>query len=129
MSELNFIEAIVAEATTNDFVIQHINGALILIKRGLSLVGSLIILVGAFYVLIQFIIQACRLHRRALNFDQVRLNLGRVILLGLEFIVASDVIETTTAPDYYSLGILASIVLIRTFLSYSLNKELNQLDR
>jgi uncharacterized membrane protein len=53
--------------------------------------------------------------------------LGRVLTLGLEFIVAADLIGTTTTPDYYALGILAIIVIIRTVLSYTLNKEIESL--
>ena len=61
--------------------------------------------------------------------NQIRLKLGRVLTLGLEFIVAADLIGTTTAPDYYSVGIVASIVLIRTLLSYTLNREISELSQ
>ena len=62
---------------------------------------------------------------RKADINRIRLNLGLVLTLGLEFIVAADLIGTTTAPDYYSIGIVASIVLIRTVLSYTLNREIN----
>ncbi|OJU80238.1 MAG: hypothetical protein BGO10_01710 [Chlamydia sp. 32-24] len=93
------------------------------------MIGTVIILTGALYALYQFILQIknVKVKNQTLNFDLIRLDLGRSIILGLEFIVASDVIETTTAPDYYSLGILGGIVLIRTFLNYSLNKDITQL--
>ena len=46
--------------------------------------------------------------------------LGRSILLGLELLVAADIIRTVAvAPTYESVGVLAIIVLIRTFLSFS----------
>ncbi|MDA8561677.1 DUF1622 domain-containing protein [Gammaproteobacteria bacterium] len=61
--------------------------------------------------------------------NTIRLKLGRTIILGLEFIVAADLIGTTTAPDYYTVGILAIIVIIRTVLSYTLNKELMSLTK
>lgn len=48
--------------------------------------------------------------------------------MGLEFIVAADLIGTTTTPDYYALGILAIIVAIRTVLSFTLNRELMALN-
>jgi len=51
-----------------------------------------------------------------------RVGLGRAILLGLEFLIAGDIIRTVaTSPTFQSLGILGSIVLIRTFLSLALN--------
>ena len=51
--------------------------------------------------------------------------LGRSILLGLELLVAADNIRTVAvAPTYESVGVLAIIVLIRTFLSFSLELEI-----
>jgi uncharacterized membrane protein len=53
-----------------------------------------------------------------------REQLGRSILLGLEFLVAADIIRTVAVtPDARSVAILGGIVLIRTFLSYSLQLE------
>ncbi|WP_159941095.1 MULTISPECIES: DUF1622 domain-containing protein [unclassified Nocardiopsis] len=54
-----------------------------------------------------------------------RHGLGRAILLGLEFLVAGDIIRTVAiSPTFASVGVLAGIVLIRTFLSFSLEVEL-----
>ena len=54
-----------------------------------------------------------------------RQNLGRAILLGLEFLVAGDIIRTVAvSPTFRSLGVLAGIVLIRTFLSMALQLEI-----
>jgi hypothetical protein len=51
--------------------------------------------------------------------------LGRAILLGLEFLVAGDIIRTVAiSPTFTSLGILAIIVAIRTFLSTELELEI-----
>jgi uncharacterized membrane protein len=52
-------------------------------------------------------------------------NLGRAILLGLEFLVAADIIRTVAeVPTLRSVTALAVIVLIRTFLSFTLEVEL-----
>jgi uncharacterized membrane protein len=60
-----------------------------------------------------------------LSYDQYRANLGRGILLGLELLVGADIIGTITAPlTWDSVGLLAMIVLIRTFLSFSLETEI-----
>ena len=64
------------------------------------------------------------------SFDQhyraLRANLGRAILLGLEFLVAADIIGTVAIePSFRSLGVLALIVAIRTFLSFSLELEIS----
>jgi uncharacterized membrane protein len=54
-----------------------------------------------------------------------REQLGQTILLGLELLVAADIVRTVAAePTLTSVGVLAIIVLIRTFLSYSLEVEL-----
>ncbi|MBL4834427.1 MAG: DUF1622 domain-containing protein [Pseudomonas sp.] len=58
-------------------------------------------------------------------FQEVRQRLGRGILLGLEFLVAADIIMTVTVDlTFTSVGTLALIVLVRTFLSFTLDVEL-----
>ncbi|MDP8936218.1 MAG: DUF1622 domain-containing protein [Actinomycetota bacterium] len=55
-----------------------------------------------------------------------RQNLGRAILLGLELLVAADIIRTVAIhPSFTSAGVLAIIVAIRTFLSMSLELEIS----
>lgn len=59
------------------------------------------------------------------SYDQYRANLGRGILLGLELLVGADIIGTITAPlTLSSVGLLAAIVVLRTFLSFSLETEI-----
>src|SRR5690349_6745694 len=54
-----------------------------------------------------------------------RSDIGRGILLGLELLVGADIISTITAPlTFESVGLLAAIVAIRTFLSFSLETEI-----
>lgn len=58
-------------------------------------------------------------------YHQYRRGLGRSILLGLELLVAADIIRTVAVtPTFQSVGVLAVIVLIRTFLSFSLELEI-----
>lgn len=55
-----------------------------------------------------------------------RRRLGRAILLGLELLVAADIIRTVAiSPSFESAGVLAIIVFIRTFLSWSLELEIS----
>lgn len=55
-----------------------------------------------------------------------RRRIGRSILLGLEILVAGDIIRTVaTTPTFASVGVLALIVLIRTFLSFTLEMEVS----
>jgi uncharacterized membrane protein len=58
-------------------------------------------------------------------YESFRRQLGRSILLGLEFLVAADIIRTVAiTPTGQSVLVLAGIVLIRTFLSFSLQVEM-----
>ncbi|MDM8083999.1 DUF1622 domain-containing protein [Cellulomonas cellasea] len=58
-------------------------------------------------------------------YQPFRQQLGRSILLGLELLVAADIIRTVAvSPTFESVGVLAGIVLIRTFLSFSLELEI-----
>lgn len=63
--------------------------------------------------------------RESGGFNGSRRCVGRAILLGLEFLVAGDIIRTVAvSPTLLSAAVLAAIVLIRTFLSFSLEVEL-----
>ena len=56
----------------------------------------------------------------------LRSNFGRSILLGLEFLIAADIINTVAVrPTLQSVIVLGAIVLIRTFLSFSLELEID----
>jgi uncharacterized membrane protein len=58
-------------------------------------------------------------------YEFFRRRLGRAILLGLEFLVAADIIRTVAVtPTGESVAVLGGIVLIRTFLSFSLQLEM-----
>jgi len=58
-------------------------------------------------------------------YETFRRQLGRSILLGLEFLVAADIIRTVAVtPTAESVAVLAGIVVIRTFLSFSLQVEM-----
>jgi uncharacterized membrane protein len=58
----------------------------------------------------------------------IRADLGVYLLLGLELLIAADVITTILDPKLMELVILAGIVLLRTILSLFLNKELKELN-
>jgi len=111
--------------------VPDIHSILVIIQRIISLVGTLVILSGVLIGLYQYlrILFNTQTKQHAYTMNSIRFNLTRTLILGLEFIVAADLIGTTTTPDYYSLGILASIVVIRTVLNFSLNRELTTLSK
>jgi uncharacterized membrane protein len=64
-------------------------------------------------------------HRETGTYRRFRQQLGQSILVGLELLVAGDIVRTIAAkPTLTSVGVLAIIVLIRTFLSFSLEVEI-----
>ena len=93
-----------------------------LTTRAVEVVGVLVIVIGAIFALATFLSNP-----RATNaYRQLRSTLGRAILLGLELLVAADIINTVAIePSLDSLAVLAGIVLIRTFLSFSLEVEID----
>ncbi|MEG4235025.1 DUF1622 domain-containing protein [Microcoleus sp. Pol11C3] len=58
--------------------------------------------------------------------EGIRLKLGRVLALGLEFTVASDILRTAVAPTRQDILNLGAIVLLRTLLNYFLEREIRQ---
>jgi uncharacterized membrane protein len=57
--------------------------------------------------------------------DTYRQRIGRTLLLGLEVLVAADIVKTVALePTFTSLGVLAGLVLVRTFLSWTLQLEI-----
>ena len=58
--------------------------------------------------------------------EALRHQLGFYLLLGLEFLVAADVVHTVLTPDLPQLAVLGAIVAIRTVISFSINWELRQ---
>lgn len=87
--------------------------------------GVVIIVIGAVVSTGVFAVAAIREAQFQTVFAQYRANLGRAILLGLEFLIAGDIIATILVePTLESVGSLGLIVLIRTFLSFSLEMEI-----
>jgi uncharacterized membrane protein len=64
-------------------------------------------------------------HHETGTYSRFRQQLGQTILLGLELLVAGDIVRTVAAePTFTSVAVLGIIVLIRTFLSFSMEVEL-----
>jgi len=95
-----------------------------LVARLLEWAGVGIIVAGAILATAKFLVDLKSGERKD-AYDRYRANLGRGILLGLEFLVGADIVATVTAPlTWESVGLLGLIVLIRTLLSFSLEIEI-----
>ena len=94
------------------------------VARGLEVAGVAAILVATLLATVRFL-GALRADTGTRAVERYRADLGRGILLGLEFLVGADIIATVIAPlTWQSVGLLGAIVLIRTFLSFSLETEI-----
>jgi len=88
--------------------------------------GVLALIIGAFFALIKYIrVLSRRGGDAAAAYRQLRQGLGRAILIGLEFLVAADIIRSVAIdPTFTSVGVLGLLVVVRTFLSWSLEVEI-----
>lgn len=95
------------------------------ITRGIEIVGIGAIVLGAIAATIVWCSATLRHGPSEPAYHAFRSNLGRAILLGLEFLVAADIINTVAVdPTLQSVAVLAGIVLVRTFLSFALQIEI-----
>lgn len=100
-----------------DFVsIMHV------ITRAIEAVGVAVIVIGIAVAGFAYL----REPRTLNSYGELRAGMGRAILLGLELMVAGDIINTVAVePSLNSVLVLAIIVVIRTFLSLSLEVEIS----
>ena len=94
---------------------------------GIGVLGVLVICFGVASGLARFVRAEFRA-ARGTNVDEDRKRLrhllGYYLLLGLEFLIAADIIATLMKPNANDLIVLGAIIVIRTVISYSLNAEL-----
>ena len=96
-----------------------------LVAKVIESLGVVIIAAGSFFFIFRYLF--FYIVRNILRpFAKLRRELGNAILLGLEVLVAADIVATVfTEPTMDSVLILAAIVAIRTFLSFALEVELH----
>jgi len=93
-----------------------------LVGLGVESVGVAVIVAGTVYGIWRFVAGIQTRSRSA--YGALRRDLGRSILLGLEFLIAGDIIRTVAvALTLESVALLGLIILIRTFLSMALHVE------
>jgi len=97
------------------------------IARGVEVVGVAILIAGAVFALGRGAFESVgSASDHALTYRRLRSFLGHSILLGLEVLVAADLIRTVAIdPSLKNVGVLGIIVVIRTFLSFSLDIEID----
>jgi len=100
---------------------------LALLSTSIGIGAIVIISWGALLTFYRFVLLEVKRLRGTKTYHEkiiLRHQFGSYLLLGLEFLIAADIILTITYPSLEEIGILASIVVIRTVISYFLDKEM-----
>ena len=109
-------------------IIEHLEENLMVVAALLKLILEAVAILCVFLGLVTTtklaIAQVSRL--RSKYFYLLRLKFGSWLVLALECQLGADILATTVAPSFESLGKLAIVALIRTFLNYFLNQELEE---
>jgi uncharacterized membrane protein len=96
------------------------------VVRVVEAVGAGIMVVGGFGAFVIFIARAAQPERRAGSYKDLRRNLGRSILLGVEVLIIADIVRTIIVDQTFeSVVVLVGIVTIRIVLSFSLEVEMD----
>jgi uncharacterized membrane protein len=107
-------------------MIEHLESGLAaiarLLKLGLEAISVLCILLGL-VATVRLLIPR-RGQTTLVDLRTIRLSFGAWLASALEFQLAADILSTTISPTFQALGQLGALALIRTFLNYFLNKEL-----
>jgi uncharacterized membrane protein len=110
----------------DDHMIETIRAAIEWSALGIEILGAVVIFVGVLRVAItrgtvRFLVRLDEPNA----YDSYKHQIGRSLLLGLEFLVAADVIRTVALePTLSNVAVLGLLVVVRTFLSWSLTVEI-----
>ena len=92
--------------------------------------AGLIIGYGAVEAMVSAVIAAVRQHKmEERREEEIRHRFGKWLLLGLEFTLAADILQTAIAPSWEDIGRLAAIAAIRTALNFFLQREMEHTEK
>lgn len=102
-----------------------VQAAIALGGTAFEVAGVFVLIIGSLIAVFQVAVALVHREPATIAYRALRHGLARAILLGLEFLVAADIIRSVALePTLLSVGILGLIVLVRTFLSWSLEVEI-----
>lgn len=111
---------LIASSSVGNIILEWIEIAALAIE----ILAVAIIIVAILYAMVRFLSQTALRCRTEGSYEQLRHGLGRSLLLGLEVLVAADVVRTVALEaTLESVAVLGLLVLIRTFLSWALVVE------
>ena len=92
---------------------------------GIETLAIAVIVIGVILTTAVFIARAIKEGALDESYRKFRSDFGKAILVGLEFLIAADIVGTVAVgPTFRDLGVLGLLVLIRTFLSFALELEI-----
>jgi uncharacterized membrane protein len=92
-------------------------------------IAILVIAIGVLRGMLHYLrLNIKRLKNRNDFIKVMQLDLGRTLALGLEFLIAGDILRTAVAPTQHQILRLGAIVLLRTLLNYFLEHEMHQVE-
>jgi uncharacterized membrane protein len=112
---------LIASAPYADTMLEVIEAAALAIE----VLAVAIISIAILYSVFRYLFMALRRPKRGVLYRQLKVSLGRSLLLGLEILVAADIVRTVALEaTIQSVAVLGLLVLIRTFLSWALVVEI-----
>jgi uncharacterized membrane protein len=110
------------DAATSSALEATVGHWLRVVGLGIEVFAAVVIVSGLAWSTFLFL----RRHMAEAHYEAYKIRIGRSLLLGLEVVVAADIVKTiAVAPTLTSLAVLAGLVLIRTFLSWTLVLEID----
>lgn len=110
-----------SEATLPPNLEMAVSHWLKIVGLGIEILAAMVIVIGLAWSTYLFL----RRQMAEEHYDIYKIRIGRSLLLGLEVVVAADIVKTIAVePTLLSLAVLAGLVLIRTFLSWTLVLEI-----
>ncbi|HOT61570.1 MAG TPA: DUF1622 domain-containing protein [Treponemataceae bacterium] len=104
---------------------------LALVSGVISVISVSVVIYGTVIAIFSFLRNEARRVKCAYTIHQVRVlraDLGTYLLLGLELLIASDILKTIAEPGLQELMVLGGIVILRTVLSYFLDREIRMIE-
>ena len=112
---------IIASSGGGEIILEWIEFAALAIE----VLAVAIIVVAIFYAMIRYAIHTALHPEEENHYQDLKIRLGKALLLGLEILVAADVVRTVALEaTLQSVAVLGLLVLIRTFLSWALVVEI-----
>ena len=106
--------------------VMDINHTVELIGSAFELAGVGVLAAGSVLAFVRSLVSLFRVRDGSLAYRHLRLYLGRAIMIGLELLIAADIIRSVAIdPTFATVGVLGLLVLVRTFLSWSIDVEIN----